>query len=100
MPVKLPGPIPTASASRSRGWAPAWRRSASTSSSSVCAREVRSPSTSPSDTSALVARSVAVSNARISTSEPFYQRGVGAVEPDPATALVDVLERYPHADGR
>src|SRR5437588_5256417 len=35
------------------------------SSSSVTAREARSPSTSPSSTSALVATSVAVSNARI-----------------------------------
>ena len=34
-PVKLPGPIPTASAPRSPGRAPPWRSSASTSSSSV-----------------------------------------------------------------
>ena len=40
-------------------------RSASTSSSNVAAREPRSPSTSPSATSALVATSVAVSKARI-----------------------------------
>src|SRR5439155_22163657 len=65
-PVKLPGPMPTASASRSAGCAPPWRRRASTSSRSVTARDVRSPRTSPSATSALVAISVAVSNARIS----------------------------------
>ena len=66
MPVKLPGPIPTTRASRSAVRAPAWRKSASTSCSSVTAREIRSPRTSPSSTSALVATSVAVSKARIS----------------------------------
>src|SRR3954467_49810 len=83
-PVKLPGPIPTASASMSRVCVPAWRRSASTSSSSVTAREVRSPSTSPSATSALVATSVAVSNARISIAlNRDKPRPAGAVlEPD------------------
>ena len=45
---------------------PPRRRSASRSSSTVTGLEVSSPSTSPSQTSALVARSVAVSNARIS----------------------------------
>ncbi len=67
--VKLPGPVPMTSASMSRGRADAWRRSASTSSSSVDGRDVRSPSTSPSSTSALVATSVAVSNARMSTGD-------------------------------
>ena len=46
-------------------------RSASTSARSACGRVVRSPRVSPSATSALVARSVAVSNARISTREIF-----------------------------
>src|SRR5436305_11018035 len=66
-PVKLPGPRPIASASRSRAAAPPCRSSASTSSSSVTARETRSPSTSPSSTSALVATFVAVSKATVST---------------------------------
>ena len=47
------------------------RSSASTSSSSVDARETLSPRTSSPSTSALVATSVAVSNARISTVHPF-----------------------------
>src|SRR4051812_34527239 len=65
-PVKLPGPMPTARASTALVCVPDWRSRASTSSSSVTARDRRSPSTSPSETSALVATSVAVSNARIS----------------------------------
>ena len=69
VPVKLPGPVPTTSASSSRGLADACRNSASTSSRSVAASDERSPSTSPSETSALVATSVAVSKARISTGE-------------------------------
>src|SRR4051794_1808938 len=86
-PVKLPGPIPTASASISRVCVPAWRSSASTSSRSVTAREVRSPSTSPSATSALVATSVAVSNARISI----------ALNRDKPCAAVAVREPDAHA---
>ena len=62
-------PVPMTEASMSAGRADAWRRSASTSSNSVAGREVRSPSTSPSPTSALVATSVAVSNARMSTGD-------------------------------
>ena len=49
----------------------AWRISASTSSSSVRATDDRAPRTSPSSTSALVATSVAVSKARISTRNFF-----------------------------
>src|SRR6266851_7496954 len=54
------------------------------SSSTVTARDVRSPSTSPSETSALVATSVAVSKARISIAanrdkpQPFF---VAVLEP-------------------
>src|SRR5438128_4903025 len=78
-PVKLPGPIPTASASRSPWCAPPWRSRASTSSSSVTARDTRSPRTSPSATSALVATSVAVSNARISIRDRHDSRIAPAV---------------------
>jgi hypothetical protein len=71
VPVKLPGPVPTTSASRSDVRADPCRRSASTSSSRVLAIDERSPSTSPSSRSALVATSVAVSKARISTRDLF-----------------------------
>ena len=94
IPVKLPGPIPTDEAVESRGCAPAWRTSASTSASSVEARETRSPSSSPSPTSALVARSVAVSKARISG----ITEGYVALDHDSPALLVDVLQPHgrPH----
>src|SRR5437660_12873832 len=60
------------------------------SSSSVTAREARSPSTSPSSTSALVATSVAVSNARITIE-------LNGDKPDLAAA---VLEPHGGADRR
>ena len=61
---KTSGPVPTTSASRSAGEASAFRSSSSTSSNKVRGTDVRSPSTRPSSTSALVATSVAVSKAR------------------------------------
>ena len=90
--VKLPGPVPTTSASRSRGRAEARRRSASTSSSRVFATEARSPRTSPSSRSALVATSVAVSKARTSTRRFFQQRPVCRVDEDAPDVRRDVLE--------
>ena len=66
MPVKLPGPTPTASRSIAAGESPAARRSSSESASTAAARVARSPITSPSRTSAHVATAVAVSNAKIS----------------------------------
>src|SRR6185436_15252215 len=62
------------------------RSNASTSSSTVEARDERSPSTSPSETSALVATSVAVSNARISITE-------NRDKPAPFSAMLE-----PHSD--
>src|SRR5712691_3562523 len=59
------------------------------SSSTVTARDIRSPSTSPSETSALVATSVAVSKARIS---------IVMNRDKPPPFFVAVLE--PHLDAR
>src|SRR5438093_879613 len=84
-PVKLPGPTPTASPSSSRVCEPAWRSKASTSSSTVTARDMRSPSTSPSETRALVATSVAVSKAWIS---------IAANRDKPLPFFVAVLEAH------
>src|SRR4051794_36421281 len=60
VPVKLPGPVPTTMPVTSPGTTPASTSSSSTSARSDCGRVVRSPRVTPSATSALVARSVAV----------------------------------------
>src|SRR5690348_1927875 len=83
-PVKLPGPVPTTSASIAPGCRPARRTSSSAAASTSRASVSRSPTTSPSHRSAHDVREVAVSKAKI----------VLTLDPDPAVRLVDVLERH------
>src|SRR5262249_30909736 len=64
---KLRGPVPTTIRSSSLGSAAALVRRSSTSSSRRPGVPVRSPSSFPSSSSALVATFVAVSNASVST---------------------------------
>src|SRR5204862_6025217 len=70
------------------------------SASTRTARDRRSPSGSPSRTSAVEATSVAVSNARTSTAEDAFQQGlVGSLEVDHPTRL-SVGEPCPHPHRR
>src|SRR5215218_3268083 len=93
-PVKLPGPVPTASASTWVSRIPPWRSSASRSARTVVAREERSPSTSPSQTSALAATSVAVSSASISTAEGVFERRVVRLQADQPTCARSVPKMH------
>ena len=95
IPVKLPGPVPRTSASIRDRRRPPRRSSASTSSSSVSGRDEASARTSPSQTSALVATSVAVSHASRSTVARAYcpRRQVPVT-----TTLPPVASRVPKLD--
>src|SRR5581483_8986618 len=95
-PVKLPGPVPTASASRSAGPSPCPRRIRSAAARTSTARHVASPSGSPSRTSAVVATEVAVSSARISTEDAFEQAWFRALQHDKSTGGVEVPEARRH----
>src|SRR3954467_3266072 len=94
-PVKDPGPIPTASASSARGPSPTELRSASASARIDAARDGRSPTSSPSRTSATDASGVAVSKAK-SSMHPFYQRLLGRVDVDDPVSLVVMLQPDAH----
>ena len=88
-----PGPVPTAIASTASGSSPASATSACASSRTRTGLDARSPTTSPSRTRALVATSVAVSNARISTGKnALFQGFFVALQHDQSTRLPDVLQ--------
>src|SRR5437763_1378596 len=88
--MKLPGPMPTTTASISLGWSPASRMSSSAAASTARASVIRSPSSSPSHRSAHDVREVAVSKAKI----------VLTVDADTAVRLVDVRESHGRAHRR
>ena len=88
--VKLPGPVPTTSASMSAGSRPASRTSESAAASTERASVSRSPATSPSHTSEHAVALVAVSKAKI----------VVTLDPDAPAFLVDVAESDRRAHGR